>query len=129
MLRYVAACAERSCLVFTYVHRGAIDGSGTFPDAARIKDNAEKLGEPWIFALIPEELPSFLGERGLRLSQDYGAKEYRRAYFGKAAESMRGYDFYHVALATVPEKAGSMLVVMAAASNQTCLWPPLILRL
>lgn len=105
VLRYVAACGDGSRLVFTYVHRDALDGSGRFPDANKIVSNVEKLGEPWIFGLTPEELPSFLRSRGLLLIQDHGAREYRRTYFGTAGESMRGYEFYHVALASVPERS------------------------
>jgi methyltransferase (TIGR00027 family) len=104
VLRYVAGCAAGSRLVFTYVHRGALDSSGRFPDAAKIMSNVAELGEPWTFGLIPEELPFYLRERGLRLDRDYGARQYRREYFGKAAESMNGYDFYHVAFASVPAK-------------------------
>ena len=101
LLRYVANCASGSRLVFTYVHRDALNGSGKFPDAARIMSNVAELGEPWTFGLIPEELPSYLRERGLELNRDEGARQYRNEYFGKTAESMNGYDFYHVAVASV----------------------------
>jgi len=104
VLRYVAGCAAGTLLAFTYVHRGALDGSGRFADAARMVRNVAELGEPWIFGFIPEELPSYLHERGLRLDRDGDARQYRRAYFGEAAESMNGYDFYHVAVASVPAK-------------------------
>lgn len=104
VLQYVSDCAPRSRLVFTYVHRGAINHSGQFPDAAKIMQNVARLGEPWIYGLIPAKLPSFLHNRGLRLEQDHGANEYRRTYFGRAAESMSGYDFYHVSVASVPER-------------------------
>ncbi len=33
ILKYVAGCAAGSMLIFTYVHRGALDGSGRFADA------------------------------------------------------------------------------------------------
>ena len=66
--------------------------------------NVAELGEPWTFGLLPEELPTYLRERGLRLNSDDGARQYRKATFGKAAESMTGYDFYHVAVATVPPR-------------------------
>jgi O-methyltransferase involved in polyketide biosynthesis len=104
VLRYVAGCAAGSRLVFTFVHRGALDGSGRFPDAAKIMRNVADLGEPWTFGLIPEDLPSYLHERGLQWNRDDGARDYRRAYFGEAAESMNGYDFYHVAVASVPAR-------------------------
>ena len=101
VLRFIATCSAGTQLVFTYVHRGALDGSGAFPDAARIVQNVAALGEPWTFGFIPEELSSYLCELGLRLDRDEGARQYRSTYFGKAAESMAGYDFYHVAVASV----------------------------
>jgi len=104
VLRYVAGCARGSRLVLTYAHRDALDGSGSFPDAAKIMSNVAGLGEPWTFGLIPEQLPAYLRDRGLRLNRDDGARQYRSAYFGKAAESMNGYDFYHVAVASVPAR-------------------------
>lgn len=104
VLCYVAGCAAGTRLVFTYVHRGALEGSTAFPDAPKIMSNVAELGEPWTFGLVPGELPSYLRQRGLQLDHDDGAKQYRRAYFGNAAESMSGYDFYHVARASVPGK-------------------------
>jgi len=102
VLCYVAGCAAGTRVAFTYVHRGAIDGSARFPDAARIISNVAELGEPWTFGFVPEELPSYLRERGLQLDRDDDARQYRQQYFGRAAESMNGYDFYHVAVVTVP---------------------------
>jgi methyltransferase (TIGR00027 family) len=104
VLCYVAGCAAGTRAAFTYVHRGAIDGSASFPDAARIISNVAKLGEPWTFGFIPEELPYYLRKRGLQLDRDDGARQYRSEYFGRAAESMTGYDFYHVAVVRVPAR-------------------------
>jgi methyltransferase (TIGR00027 family) len=101
VLSYLAGCAAGTRAAFTYVHRGAIDGSASFPDAVRITSNVAKLGEPWTFGFVPEELPSELRDRGLQLDRDDDARQYRRAYFGRAAESMNGYDFYHVAVVRV----------------------------
>jgi methyltransferase (TIGR00027 family) len=102
VLAVVAGNAVRTRLIFTYVHRGAIDGSVMFDGAARLRRNVERLGEPWTFGLVPEELPTFLRARGLRLERDLGARAYRRECFGEEGERMRGYDFYHVADAVVP---------------------------
>ena len=54
--------------------------------------------------MIPEELLSYLRNRGLRLDRDDDAKHYRSTYFGKTAESMNGYGFYHVAVASLPPR-------------------------
>jgi methyltransferase (TIGR00027 family) len=101
VLRYVAGCGSGTRAVFTYVHRGAIDGSGDFADASGILRRVAELGERWTFGILPEELRDYLKRVGLKLEWDFGAAQYRRQYFGKGAESMSGYDFYHVALATV----------------------------
>jgi methyltransferase (TIGR00027 family) len=105
VLRFVAGCAAGSRLIFTYVDRRALDGSALFEGAADLMRDVERLGEPWTFGLDPEELPDYLRERGLRLERDAGAREYRRQYFGPDGERMKGYDFYHVAIASVPTQA------------------------
>ncbi len=99
VLRYVAGIASGSHLIFTYVHRGALDGSGRFADVARLLAGLERLGEPWTFGLYPEQLSGFLSDQGLELEQDLSAKEYRARYYGAPGGLIGGYQFYHVALA------------------------------
>jgi methyltransferase (TIGR00027 family) len=95
VLRFVAGCAAGSRLIFTYIDRRALEGS------ADLMREVARLGEPWTFGLDPEEVPNYLGARGLQLRRDAGAREYRRQYFGPDGERMKGYDFYHVAIASV----------------------------
>jgi methyltransferase (TIGR00027 family) len=104
VLRVVAACAPGSRLVFTYVDRRALDGSATFGDAGALLRRVDALGEPWTFGIVPGDLPGYLQARGLRLDRDAGAREYRAECFGEGGERMKGYDFYHVAIAHL-EKA------------------------
>jgi methyltransferase (TIGR00027 family) len=101
MLSYITGCAAGTQVIFTYVHRDALGACSKFPDAARIVRNVAEFGEPWTFGLVPEKLPSYLGERGLQMERDENATQYRRRYFGMAAQSMSGYEFYHVAVARV----------------------------
>jgi len=101
VLRIVASCCPGSRLIFTYIHAGALDGSVDFEGARRIVNDVARLHEPWIFGLRPERVRDFLRERGLSLETDLSAREYRSKYFGNAAERMKGYDFYHVAVAHV----------------------------
>ena len=42
-------------------------------------------------------------QRGLVLSEDVGASDYRALHFGAAAMRMRGYEFYRIAVARVPD--------------------------
>ena len=80
--------------------------------------DVDRLGEPWTFGLDPEELPDYLRERGLQLERDAGAREYRRQYFGPDGERMKGYDFYHVAIAGVPMQAEPQASVAPANAGE-----------
>ncbi len=109
-LRYVtAAGAPGSRILFTYVHRGLLDGSVVFAGTEHLFATLRRSGEPWTFGLDPAELPVYLRERGLELVWDLGASDYRRRYMGSASRSMTGYEFYRAALAEVPSRlaAGS----------------------
>ena len=102
VLRFVASCSPGSQLIFTYVHSGILDGSVPFEGATHLVRDVARLGEPWTFGLSPDQAAGFLRERGLSLDRDLSAREYRGLYFGAAARRMKGYDFYHVAIAHVP---------------------------
>jgi methyltransferase (TIGR00027 family) len=104
VLRFVVSCAPGTRLIFTYVDAGMLDGSVHFDGADRILRDVQKLGEPWTFGLHPQTAASFLSERGFSLELDLAANEYRRQCFGAAAEGMKGYEFYHVAVAHVVAK-------------------------
>jgi len=103
VLDFVAGCAPGTRLIFTYIHSGLLDHSVPFKAAEQLLRGFSQLGEPWTFGLFPERVPAFLGERGLLLDRDLSAEQYRRLYFGPAARRMEGYEFYHVAIAHVPE--------------------------
>jgi methyltransferase (TIGR00027 family) len=100
-LREVAEAAHGSRLIFTYVHRGVIDGSVDFEADERLRSKVAGVGEPWTFGLDPAELSDYLAERGLRLLSDEGADDYRRRLLGDAPRNVRGYGFYRLAVAEV----------------------------
>jgi O-methyltransferase involved in polyketide biosynthesis len=93
-----ALVATGSAIVFTYIHRGVIDGTKQFDGAPKLVGNVKRLGEPWQFGLVPEELESYLAGFALELEQDLGADEYRARYFGASAR-FAGYAFYRIAVA------------------------------
>jgi len=99
VLAEMGRCAPGTTVVFTYVHKGALDGSNAFPGADAMRRNVGALGEPWTFGIDPAGLPSLLGVEGLRLVEDTGADSYRARYLGAAAP---GYAFYRVAIARKP---------------------------
>ena len=91
-----------SRIVFTYVHRGVLDGSATFGGTRHVRNTLQRVGETWTFGLYPERLKTYLAERGLHLTEDVGATEYRARYMGASARRMKGYEFYRVAFAHSP---------------------------
>jgi methyltransferase (TIGR00027 family) len=104
VMRYVSGFPSGSRVIFTYVHAGLLDGTVTFYGAERLLADVAALHEPWTFGMNPADLDEYLQELGLRLVVDVGASEYRQRYFGSAAGDMRGYEFYHVAMAEVPHR-------------------------
>jgi methyltransferase (TIGR00027 family) len=97
----VALAAPGDRLVFTYVHRGFLEGSLSFPGTVHLLATLQRVGEPWTFGLDPTEVGDFLAERSLSLLEDWGAADYRARYMGPAAGQMRGYEFYRASLAEV----------------------------
>jgi len=97
-LRDVATFAQGSVLLFTYVHRGILDGSVRFAGAERLGATLRRAGEPWTFGLDPAALPSYLAARRLTLVEDLGACDYRARYLGDPG---RGYAFYRAVVARV----------------------------
>jgi methyltransferase (TIGR00027 family) len=104
-LRWIGALGRESRLIFTYVHADVLGGSGRFKDASRPLLAVANAGEPWTFGLKPEALPFYLQECGLRLIEDLGANDYRARTMGSLGASLRGYEFYHVALAEVVDRS------------------------
>lgn len=101
VLRCVSGCKAGSKIIFTYVHAGLLDGSVPFYGSARLLRDVARLNEPWTFGLHPCQLGAFLKLRSLELDQDVPAAEYRSRYFGAAAQRMKGYEFYRIAIAQV----------------------------
>jgi len=97
-LRFIGSTAPGSQVLFTYVHRGLIDGTGSFPGTERLTRTLRQVGERWTFGFEPGEVPAYLAARGLRLIEDIGAQEYRARYLPGGA-SITGYEFYRAALA------------------------------
>ena len=99
--------AGGSTLVVTYVHRGFLDGSVSFAKTGRLMAMLRRVGERWTFGLDPAELPAYLAERGFRLVEDLDASAYRARVIGPSATRLRGYEFYHTAIARVRDLTSS----------------------
>lgn len=99
--------APRSWLVFTYIHRGLLDGSVRFEDMGHVPATLSRTGENWCFGFYPGELPAYLGDRGFSLITDISSTEFREPYLGSDSRYLKGFKFYRAALAEVPEPSAS----------------------
>src|SRR4030095_5041358 len=67
VFRYMSRSAPGSRLVFTYIHRGLLDGSARFAGADNTLATVRRAGEPYTFGFAPAELPPYLAARNLVL--------------------------------------------------------------
>ncbi len=102
--RYIShASAAGSRIVFTYIHRGIIDGSAIFEGVQKLMSKLQRLGEPWIFGLEPTELAQYLAERGLEVVEHVGASDYRERYLNPLGRHMNIFEGERAVLAQVLE--------------------------
>jgi methyltransferase (TIGR00027 family) len=81
-------------LLFTYVDRGILDGTGSFEGADESSRHVRRVGEPYTFGFDPSAVAPFLSERGFDLAWDVSVPE--AAVRDQNAEWAKGYDYYHV---------------------------------
>jgi methyltransferase (TIGR00027 family) len=94
LFRYIGRSAAGSRLVFTYIHRGMLDGSAQFAGAANTLATVRRAGEPYTFGFEPAELSAYMTARNLTLIEDVGADTYRERYLtprGRGAEPLSEY--------------------------------------
>lgn len=97
-------CSPGSRLIFTYVDGRALDGSMDFEEARRWKGWVRLNGEPFVFGFHPDQLASYLSERGFRLDSDRSTAEVARGYRTELGRVEQGSDLYRVAEATRTNK-------------------------
>ena len=106
--RYVSqAVAAGSRIVFTYIHRGLIDGSVQMKGAQKLLSELERQGEPWLFGIDPVELTQYLTEYGLKLIEDVGAADYRTRYLDPIGRRMDIFEGERVAVAELTGVEGT----------------------
>jgi methyltransferase (TIGR00027 family) len=101
-LRQIAQAAAGSILLFTYIDRRVLDHPELFFGAEKLLSRLHALGEPWTFGLYPEEIERYLAARKLQLVRDLSVAEVWRSA-GRPGSDMRGYEFYRLASAGVPD--------------------------
>jgi methyltransferase (TIGR00027 family) len=100
-LRWCAGASVGSLLIFTYIHRDILTDPAKFQGSGQLLATLSKVGENLTFGIDPDQLGTFLADRGLSLERDLGAAEYRALYFGDGAAQMRGHEFYRIAFVRI----------------------------
>jgi methyltransferase (TIGR00027 family) len=100
-LRWCAGAPSGSQIVFTYIDARVLADPTSFEGATRVLATSRRSGESVTFGMRTDDMGAYLRERGLTLRSDVGAADYRRAYYGAAAERIRGHEFYRVAHAVI----------------------------
>jgi methyltransferase (TIGR00027 family) len=89
--------AADSCLILTYVHKGALDGSATFQGSRRWSSWVKRSGEPFIFGFDPATLACTLSQFGFRLESDLSTADAAKRYSLSNGRIESGSELYRVA--------------------------------
>ena len=91
--------APSSLLIFTYTHKGALDGSKTFSGARRWRFLSRASGESFLFGFNPDELAEVLKPHRFLLQSDASTEEIARRYCSPLDRREPGNRAYRVATA------------------------------
>jgi methyltransferase (TIGR00027 family) len=89
-----------SLLIFTYTHKGALDGSKAFRGARRWRSLSRVGGEPFLFGFNPETLADALEPHRFLLESDASTEEIAQRYCSPLGRIEPGNRAYRVATAT-----------------------------
>jgi len=91
--------APSSLLIFTYTHKGALDGSKAFPGARRWRSWSSVSGERFLFGFNPDSLAEVLKLHRFLLESDASTEEIARRYRPLLGRIETGNGAYRVATA------------------------------
>jgi methyltransferase (TIGR00027 family) len=89
--------APQSRLIFTYVHKGALDGSVTFRGSRRWKSWVKRSDEPFLFGFDPAVLANTVSRFGFQLESDASTADAAKRYFSINGRRESGSELYQVA--------------------------------
>lgn len=92
--------APSSLLIFTYTHRGALDGSTAFPGARRWRSWSNVSAETFMCGFYPDRLAEMLNAYRLQLQSDASTAEIAGRYCPPLGRREPGNLAYRVATAT-----------------------------
>ncbi|MER7272912.1 SAM-dependent methyltransferase [Dactylosporangium sp. NPDC000244] len=90
--------AAGGTVVFTYVDRAVLDGTGAFTGVAEWHNAVRRGGEPWTFGFDPAELPAYLEQRALHLVEDLSTRDAAARYLEPLGRDEPTAEFYRIAV-------------------------------
>lgn len=101
VFRAIATRPKGTILIFTYLLDEVITGVYRPDRSEALRKSARRQPEPWHFGIDPSQLGAFLALWGLRLQQDFGAKEHKADYLQSVGRTLAVSEIERVAIATV----------------------------
>jgi methyltransferase (TIGR00027 family) len=106
VLRTIAAiAAPRTRVIFDYILPSVVDGSSELEGAQEHRSYCSDRGEPILFGVAPEQLPSYLREHGFRLTDDVGHENLAERYTSGSRRPIKIYPFLRIATAQVSARS------------------------
>jgi len=96
-----SAASPGSQVVFTYIHRGIIDGTARSRTDEQLLLLAQQGGVPWIFDFDPSEVPAYLAEHGFEFIEEVWTPVYKDRYLQPMGRQMDIFAGERAALASV----------------------------
>jgi methyltransferase (TIGR00027 family) len=90
-----SALGSGSPMLFTYVHRGILDGSADFAGAGTTMQAVQRVGEPFTFGFDPAELADYLAVRGFELVSDVTVAD-AATRLNTNGSRLQAPEYYHV---------------------------------
>ena len=88
-LRFISSAnATGGIVVFTYIHRGIIDGYERSVIDEKMLSIANQGGVPWVFGFDPSEIEPYLAARGLKFLEEAWTPVYNRLYLQPVGRQM-----------------------------------------
>ncbi len=111
VLDFVSRFAPGSSIVFDYATQQFVDGDNSTYGSKQVASWLERIGEPFLFGLHPEEAKDFLAEHHLQLVSNLGPEDLERSYLKTRNGRLLSRSLGHVRIAqavVVPVSDGTL---------------------
>src|SRR5262249_22663949 len=95
-----ASSAAGGILLFTYIERAVLEKPERYFGSRNLMARLRSYGQPWTFGLNPEEVRSYLAQRGFDLLKDLSVADLWQSA-NRSGRGTHGYEFYRLASAHI----------------------------